>query len=44
VAVAACPELGKPAFEAWMKEPGKHVQWVVKENLSKARLKKVLAR
>jgi hypothetical protein len=41
VSVAACPELGKSAFEAWAEYPGKHVQWVVKENLSKARLKKL---
>jgi hypothetical protein len=38
VAVSRSPEPGKPAFEALLSLPGKHVLWVVRENLKKGRL------
>lgn len=38
VAVAACPEAGKPAMEQWLASSNKHVQWVMRENLKKQRL------
>lgn len=41
VAVAAYPERGKPVFEAWLHCQDKDVQWVMKENLRKARLKRM---
>ncbi len=38
VAVAASPVVGKAAFEAMAVSPGKHIQWIVRENLKKNRL------
>lgn len=38
VAVAASPEVGKAAFEAMAGDPGKHIRWIVRENLKKNRL------
>jgi len=38
VAVAASPEVGKAAFEAISGNPGKHIRWIVRENLKKNRL------
>ncbi len=38
VAVAASPEVGKAAFEAIALNPGKHIRWIVRENLKKRRL------
>jgi hypothetical protein len=41
VAIAAYPERGKPVFEAWLHCQDKDVQWVMKENLRIARLKRM---
>jgi len=41
VAIAACPQIGKPLFEAWMTSQDKDVRWIMKENLRKARLKRM---
>lgn len=41
VAVAACPQIGKPIFEAWLTSQDKGVRWIMKENLRKARLKRM---
>ncbi len=38
VAVAALPEVGKPLLERWAASPNPDVQWVVRQNLKKARL------
>jgi len=38
VVVAACPAPGKKAFEFLCGLPGKHVRWIVRENLKKHRL------
>lgn len=38
VAVAAQPQLGKPYFEKWVREPDKDVRWIMKNNLKKKRL------
>ncbi|HPV98124.1 MAG TPA: hypothetical protein PLZ78_09880 [Spirochaetota bacterium] len=38
VAVAASPAAGMAAFEAIAGEAGKHIQWIVRENLKKSRL------
>lgn len=38
VAVAASPALGLPAFGALMALPGRHVAWIVAENLKKKRM------
>jgi hypothetical protein len=43
VAIAADPGDGLPAFAAWRRSPDPDVGWVVRENLTKARLQKVLA-
>jgi len=44
VAVAGCPDPGKAAVEAWAASKGKYLLWMVKENLSKSRLKRLDAR
>lgn len=41
VAVAACPQIGKPLFEAWLTSQDKDVRWIMKENLRKARLQRM---
>ena len=38
VAVAALPEVGKPLMEKWLLSADKDVQWIMRENLKKARL------
>jgi len=38
VAVAALPEDGRPAMEAWLASADPDVQWIMRENLKKARL------
>lgn len=41
VAVAANPEAGKPMMEAWVKIKDPDLRWIMRENLKKARLKRV---
>lgn len=41
VVVAASPQDGKAAFEGLLALPGKHVRWVLRENLKKNRLIKM---
>jgi hypothetical protein len=41
VAVVACPAAGKPALERWLETRDRDVQWVVRENLKKARLQRM---
>jgi hypothetical protein len=41
VAIAAAPAVGKAAFERWVGDPDPDVRWVVRENLGKARLRKL---
>ena len=43
VAIAASPVDGLPAFARWRRSPDPDVGWVVRENLKKARLRRVLA-
>ena len=38
VAIAAYPQTGKAAFEAWLTCPDKDVRWLLRENLKKNRL------
>lgn len=38
VAVAALPEAGKPLMEKWLASEDRDVRWIMKQNLSKARL------
>jgi hypothetical protein len=41
VLVAAEPDKGKPAFEAWVSDPDPDIRWVVRENLRKVRLERL---
>jgi hypothetical protein len=41
VAVAACPDEGKSLVEKWMRSPSRDVRWLLKQNLSKKRLRQV---
>ena len=41
VAVAALPAEGKALMEKWLVKPDKDVQWIMKENLKKNRLKRM---
>ncbi len=41
VAVAAAPQPGKAAFESWLDLPDADIRWVMKENLSKNRLRRM---
>lgn len=41
VAIAAAPNTGRAEFETLLRLPGKHVRWIVAENLKKTRLAKV---
>jgi hypothetical protein len=38
VAVAACPEVGKPLMEKWITAPDPDIRWIMRENLRKNRL------
>lgn len=38
VAVVALPAVGKPLFEKWLTSQDRDVRWIMKQNLSKARL------
>ena len=38
VAVVALPDEGKPLMEKWLAKPDKDIQWIMKQNLKKARL------
>jgi hypothetical protein len=42
VAVAADPEIGLPAFERLRADPNPDVRWIVRENLGKARLARIM--
>jgi hypothetical protein len=42
VAIAAAPVDGLAAFARWRRSPDPDVGWVVRENLKKARLQRVL--
>ncbi len=41
VAVVALPAEGKPLMEKWLAHPNRDVQWVMRENLKKARLQRI---
>lgn len=41
VVVAARPEAGKPAFERWLMVDDPDLRWVARQNLSKARLRRI---
>lgn len=41
VAIVALPEAGKPLFERWLDSEDRDVHWIVKQNLSKARLSRM---
>jgi hypothetical protein len=41
VAVAASPDAGKALMEKWMLSPSRDVRWLLKQNLSKNRLRQV---
>jgi hypothetical protein len=41
VAVVALPGEGKPLMEKWLQDPDGDVRWIMRENLSKARLKRM---
>jgi hypothetical protein len=41
VAVAALPIDGKALMEKWLVNPDKDVQWIMKENLKKNRLRRM---
>ncbi len=41
VAVVALPDEGKALMEKWMASPNKDIQWVMRENLKKARLQRM---
>jgi len=41
VAIAAAPAEGKASFEKWLKSDDPDVEWIVRENLKKSRLKKM---
>lgn len=41
VAAVALPEVGLPMMEGWMAAPEAEIQWVMRENLKKNRLKKL---
>lgn len=42
VAIAADVAIGLPAFEPWLSERHPDVRWIVRENLAKARLRKLV--
>jgi hypothetical protein len=41
VAVAACPEAGKPLMEKWFTDRDPDVRWIMRENLRKNRLTRI---
>ncbi|NTV64758.1 MAG: hypothetical protein HGA65_14680, partial [Oscillochloris sp.] len=41
VAVAALPGVGQPAMERWMTSDDPDVRWIMRQNLTKARLARV---
>lgn len=41
VAIAADVTIGLPAFEPWLSDPNPDVRWIVRDNLTKARLARV---
>jgi hypothetical protein len=41
VAVAACPEEGKPLMEKWCADPDPDIRWIMRENLRKNRLVRI---
>lgn len=41
VAVAACPEAGKPLIEKWLSSHDSDIRWMLNENLKKTRLVKM---
>jgi hypothetical protein len=41
VAVASCPEEGKPRFEYWLESSDRDVRWIMGENLKKKRLQRL---
>jgi len=41
VAVAACPEEGKPLMEKWIADPDPDIRWIMRENLRKNRLSRM---
>lgn len=41
VAVAANPEYGKPVFEKWLKSHDRDIRWIMKQNLTKNRLRRM---
>jgi hypothetical protein len=41
VAVAASPEIGKKEFESLFGLPGKHILWIISENLKKKRMERM---
>ncbi|MEI6777620.1 MAG: HEAT repeat domain-containing protein [Chloroflexales bacterium] len=41
VAVAALPAVGKPAMERWMTSDDPDIRWIMRQNLTKARLARV---
>jgi hypothetical protein len=41
VAVAAFPEAGKPLMEKWLTNTDQDVNWIMKQNLGKARLERM---
>jgi hypothetical protein len=41
VAIAALPEEGKARMEKWMRSEDPEVRWIMRENLSKARLSRL---
>jgi hypothetical protein len=43
VAIAADPAIGLPAFERWREDQNSDVRWIVRENLGKARLVRLIA-
>jgi hypothetical protein len=43
VAIAADPAIGLPAFERWREDQNVDIRWIVRENLGKARLIRLIA-
>lgn len=42
VAIAADPEIGLPAFERWRVDSNPDIRWIIRENLGKARLARLV--
>jgi hypothetical protein len=41
VLVAADPKMGLPWFERWLRSPDPDIQWIMRENMKKSRLRRV---